>query len=64
MDFSEEFDFENRIMNTSAIGEDNDSETSLRPKTLDDYIGQEKAKENLKIYSHSKNLRIVFLIHH
>ena len=44
MDFSEEFDFENRIMNTSAIGEDNDSETSLRPKTLDDYIGQERQR--------------------
>ena len=25
-------------------------ENSLRPKTLDDYIGQEKAKENLSIY--------------
>lgn len=29
---------------------DNDTEVSLRPKTLDDYIGQEKVKENLKIY--------------
>ena len=24
-------------------------EVSLRPKTLDDYVGQEKAKENLSI---------------
>ena len=29
---------------------DNDTEVSLRPKTLEDYIGQEKVKENLKIY--------------
>ena len=26
------------------------SETSLRPQTLDDYIGQLKVKENMKIY--------------
>ena len=57
MDFSEEFDFENRIMTTSAMGEDNDAETSLRPKTLDDYIGQEKAKENLKIYIEAAKIR-------
>ena len=25
-------------------------ETTLRPQTLDDYIGQREAKENLKIY--------------
>ena len=57
MDFSEEFDFENRIMTSSAIGDDNDSENSLRPKTLDDYIGQEKAKENLKIYIEAAKMR-------
>ena len=25
-------------------------EVSLRPKTLDDYVGQEKAKGNLRVY--------------
>lgn len=45
-----EFDFENRIMNTSYSAQDSDVELSLRPKTLDDYIGQEKVKENLKVY--------------
>ena len=45
-----EFDFENRIMNTSYSAEDSDVETSLRPKRLDEYIGQEKVKENLQIY--------------
>ncbi len=45
-----EFDFENRILNTSYTAEDADSELSLRPKHLDDYIGQEKVKEILKVY--------------
>ncbi len=45
-----EFDFENRIMNSSYSAEDSDVEASLRPKRLEDYVGQDKAKENLKIY--------------
>ena len=45
-----EFDFENRIMNTGYTAEDSDIDVSLRPKRLEDYIGQEKVKENLKIY--------------
>ena len=32
-------------------------ELSLRPKTLNDYIGQEKAKENLKIYIEAAKAR-------
>lgn len=56
MDISEEFDFENRIMTSSAINDDSD-ESSLRPKTLNDYIGQEKAKENLKIYIEAAKMR-------
>ena len=44
-----DFDFENRIMNTAYSAEDSDVEASLRPKHLDEYIGQEKVKENLKI---------------
>ena len=49
MDTSE-FDFENRIVTTSYTAEDGDVDASLRPKRLDEYIGQEKAKENLKVY--------------
>src|SRR5699024_8215574 len=37
--------------------EDFDNEASLRPKTLDEYIGQEKAKENLKIYLQAAKMR-------
>ncbi len=39
-----------RIITTEAIEEDVRTEYSLRPQTLDEYIGQEKAKGNLKIY--------------
>lgn len=45
-----EMDFESRITAPEYTEQDYDIETSLRPKQLDDYIGQEKAKENLKIY--------------
>ena len=48
MEFSDEFDFENRITDTSEIPEDTaESDNPLRPKTLSEYIGQEKAKEIL-----------------
>ncbi len=39
-----------RIIETNVMPEDTKIEKSLRPQTLDDYIGQEKAKQNLKIY--------------
>ncbi len=43
-------DFEERIIAPDLTSFDSDIETSLRPKILTDYIGQEKAKENLEIY--------------
>ena len=43
-------DFENRIVAPDYVPEDADLETSLRPRVLTDYIGQEKVKENLRIY--------------
>ena len=45
-----DFDNENRIVSPDLNEVDNDIETSLRPKTFNEYIGQEKAKENIKIY--------------
>ena len=46
------FDFqdEDRIITSTMKNEDVDVENSLRPKSLDDYLGQEKAKEQLKIF--------------
>ena len=40
----------NRMIETNLIEEDIKIEGSLRPQTLNDYIGQSKVKENLKIY--------------
>ncbi len=45
-----EFDNESRIVTTYEMNGDNEIEYSLRPRHLDEYIGQEKAKDNLKIY--------------
>ena len=47
---NEELDFENRIMTTSYTPDDTEIEQSLRPISISEYIGQEKVKENLKIY--------------
>ena len=53
-----EFDFENRILsNEYDSANDGDVENYLRPKTLNEYIGQEKAKSNLKVYIESAKLR-------
>ena len=40
-----------RVIETSVQEEDVKIEGSLRPQYLKDYIGQEKAKEILKIYN-------------
>ena len=41
---------ERRIITTDVMEEDIRTEGSLRPQYLKDYIGQEKAKSNLKVY--------------
>lgn len=38
-----------RYIDPSMMTED-ETEVSLRPKTLDEYVGQEKIKQNLKVY--------------
>ncbi|MBR6253691.1 MAG: Holliday junction branch migration DNA helicase RuvB [Clostridia bacterium] len=43
-------DEEERIICPGFSNEDNEIENSLRPRKLEDYVGQEKIKENLKIY--------------
>ncbi len=46
-----EFDFENRLVTPDLIqNETDDADYSLRPKTLREYIGQEKVKEEISIY--------------
>ncbi|MBD5468745.1 MAG: Holliday junction branch migration DNA helicase RuvB [Lachnospiraceae bacterium] len=39
-----------RVIETELLEEDKKLEGSLRPQTLDDYIGQEKAKNTLRVY--------------
>ena len=48
--FDSSMDFENRVMTPESTPEDVDVEYSLRPKTLTEYIGQDKAKENLSVF--------------
>ena len=59
--FDQDFDFENRIgdrlVTSSYSPEDSESEPTLRPKSIDEYVGQEKAKENLSIYIDAAKLR-------
>ena len=59
-----EFDFENRIISSEySSSQDAEVENSLRPKTLEEYVGQEKAKSNLKVYIESAKLRAEALDH-
>lgn len=41
---------EKRIISTELMAEEEKTENNLRPLYLEDYIGQEKVKNNLKIY--------------
>ncbi len=53
-----EYDFENRITDPEITADEMlESENPLRPKTLDEYIGQEKAKENLSVFIKAARLR-------
>ena len=53
----EDMDLENRIVSTGLTETDTDIENSLRPKTLEDYIGQDKVKENLAVYIEAARTR-------
>lgn len=45
-----ENDFEARIVSSMELSSEHDADRSLRPQTLDEYVGQHKAKENLSVY--------------
>ncbi|SHH14316.1 Holliday junction branch migration DNA helicase RuvB [Tepidibacter thalassicus] len=51
------FSEEDRIITSGMKNEDVDIESSLRPKSLDEYLGQEKAKEKLKIFIEAAKAR-------
>lgn len=51
-----EKDFEERIVTSTLTGED-EGEVSLRPRHLEEYIGQSKAKENLSVFIEAARMR-------
>ena len=54
---------EQEVITRSVVLPEDASEGSLRPKTLDEYIGQEKAKENLRIFIRAAKMRGEVLDH-
>lgn len=59
----DETDFENRIVAPEYTRLDSETELSLRPRSLDEYIGQTKVKENLKIFLEAARRRAEPLDH-
>ncbi len=49
--------FDERLMDAKYSSEDSENERSLRPTCLEDYVGQAKAKDNLKISIEAAKLR-------
>lgn len=58
-----DFDFENRILDPEEIPEDLEVDNPLRPRTLSEYIGQEKVKENLSVFIEAAKIRRESLDH-
>ena len=56
-------DYDERIITADFTSEDFDAEPGLRPKTLSEYVGQTKIKENLKIYIEAASQRKEALDH-
>ncbi len=48
---------EERIISAKNISEDGNFEVTLRPRTLEEYVGQENAKESLEIFIKAAKLR-------
>lgn len=60
---NKDFDFESRILSSAVTEEDSENEVTLRPHSLEEYVGQPKAKENLKVYIDAAKLRSDTLDH-
>ena len=46
-----------RLLSARTIKNEDESETSLRPHKLSDYVGQEKVKENLSVFIEAAKAR-------
>ncbi len=59
----DDLDLENRLTEAGYTPEDREVENPLRPRTFAEYIGQEKVKENLKIFIEAAKSRKETLDH-
>ena len=57
IDFSNNELYEDAPLVTKTLTQEDESEYSLRPKTLKEYIGQEKAKGNLEVFIQAAKMR-------
>lgn len=58
-----DLDFENRMIAPEYMPEDGEVENPLRPRTLSEYVGQTKAKENLAVFIEAARQRKESLDH-
>lgn len=58
-----EMDFESRLVTPASLGEETDADYSLRPKNLNEYVGQQQAKENLAVFIEAAKRRAEPLDH-
>ena len=58
-----DFEDSERFISSNMISEDVDTEVSLRPKTMAEYVGQTKVKENLMVYIEAAKKRKESLDH-
>ncbi len=56
-------ELDDRIISTDEINGDTLQDTGIRPRVLDEYIGQAKVKENLKVYIEAARTRKEALDH-
>ncbi len=62
-DAQDDLDLENRLTETGYTPEDREVENPLRPRTFSEYIGQDKVKENLKVFIEAAKSRKETLDH-
>lgn len=55
--YTDDYVDDDRIVDAAAHDEDSELDFGLRPQTLEEYVGQEKAKESLKIYIEAAKMR-------
>lgn len=57
IEFDKDFETDGERIVTTTLTKDDESEITLRPRHLEEYIGQQKAKENLSIFIEAAQIR-------